>query len=80
MSRVSGHLMPVRPVRSMIAAMAWLTVTEAAERYPLSGSQIRRLLADGMVKGKRVGPIWTVDERSLTAYLATERRPGPPGK
>lgn len=60
--------------------MAMLTVTEAADRYPLSGSQIRRLLADGTVKGKKIGPIWTVDERSIEAYLATERRPGPPSR
>jgi excisionase family DNA binding protein len=57
--------------------MALLTVTEAAGRYPLSGSQIRRLVAAGVVKGARVGPLWQVDSASLERYLASERKPGP---
>lgn len=56
--------------------MAWLTVTEAADRSRLSRTHLRRLITAGVLKGVKVGPLWTVDERSLTRYLATERRPG----
>jgi hypothetical protein len=65
--------------RRTIAAMA-LTVTEAATRYPLSAYHIRRLVRAGIVKGERIGPLWTVDEQSLRRYLASERRPGRPPK
>jgi len=53
-----------------LAGMAMVTVSEAAERHKLSRTHIRRLVADGVLKGKKIGPVWTVDERSLTRYLA----------
>lgn len=60
--------------------MAWLTVTEAASRYPLSKTHIRDLAAAGVIKSQKVGPLWTVDEASLRRYLDTDRRPGPAPK
>lgn len=69
-----------RPTRTIGATMAMLTVTEAAARYQLSGSQIRRLLLTGTVKGAKVGPVWTVDEQALRRYLDSDRKPGPPPK
>jgi len=68
------------PASSKIGLMAWLTVTEAAAHYSLSGSQIRRVLASGVVEGRKVGPLWTVEEGSLKRYLASERKPGPSPK
>lgn len=62
---------------TLAATMAMLTVTEAAARYSLSGSQIRRLVLAGTVKGRKIGPMWTVDEAALKRYLDSERRPGP---
>ena len=60
--------------------MAWLTVTEAAVRHKLSRTHIRRLLVERRVKGKKIGSLGTVDERSLTEYLATERTRGRPAR
>ena len=59
--------------------MPLLSVTEAAARYPLSASHIRRLARRGMVKARRFGKkAWAVDERSLRAYLARVRPSLPP--
>ncbi len=58
--------------------MPLLSVTEAAARYPLSGSHIRRLARRGSVKARRFGKkAWAIDERSLMAYLAKSRKRGP---
>jgi len=50
-----------------------MTVTEAAARWGLSKTCIRRLLADGRVGGRKLGPLWVVDEGSLRLYLANQR-------
>lgn len=58
--------------------MPLLSVTEAAARYPLSATHIRRLARTGVVKARRFGKkAWAVDERSLRAYLAKVRPPLP---
>ncbi len=57
--------------------MPLLSVTEAAGRYPVSGSHIRRLARRGLVKARRFGKkAWAIDERSLMAYLARARKRG----
>ena len=59
--------------------MALLSVSEAAARYPLSGSHIRRLARRGAVKARRFGKkAWAIDERSLRGYLARVRPSLPP--
>jgi hypothetical protein len=58
--------------------MPWLTITQAAARYPLSASQIRRLAAAGLVERRQIGPIWQVDAADLARYLATRKRGRPP--
>ena len=60
--------------------MAHIAVSEAADRYPLSMKHIRYLLAEGMVKGRKFGNSWAVDEASLKRYLVTRRSPGRPPK
>ena len=61
--------------------MPLLSVTEASTRSSLTGSYLRRLLASGAIKGKKLGgATWAIDERSLTAFLKKERRPGPKAK
>ena len=63
--------------RTIAATVAWLTISEAAARFPLSSRQIRHLVKTGVVKGQRVGPLWTLDEGSLARYVKSERKPGP---
>ena len=57
-----------------------LSVAEAATAFGISGAQIRRLLVAGKLWGERYGNQWVVDERSIAAYMATERKTGPKGK
>ena len=64
-----AYLARVRP------ALPPVSIAEIAARYALSASRIRRLARDGLVKARRFGrSAWAVDERSLRAYLAKERR------
>ena len=60
--------------------MAHISVTEAAGQYPLSAKHIRYLVAGGMVKGRKFGRTWAVDETSLKRYLINRRPPGRPLK
>ena len=60
--------------------MAHISVSEAAGQYPLSAKHIRYLLAEGMVKGRKFGNSWAVDEASLKRYLVNRRPPGRPWK
>ena len=63
-----------------MGAMVLLSVPDAAARYELSRTQIRRLVANGTLKGQRVGSSWGINEASLKAYLAKERKRGPKPK
>ena len=63
--------------RGIIDAMALLSVPEAAAQSGLSRSYIRRLVSKGALKGQRVGNSWGVNESSLRAFLAKDRKPGP---
>ena len=57
--------------------MPFLSVTEAAGRYPVSGGHIRRLARRGLIKARRFGKkAWAVEEQSLRHYLAIERKKG----
>jgi hypothetical protein len=47
-----------------------ISIMDAASRFELSASQIRRLVEAGTVKGKRAGRYWAVDARSLERYAA----------
>ena len=60
--------------------MAHIAVSEAADQYPLSAKHIRYLVAGGMVKGRKFGRTWAVDEASLKRYLVNRRPPGRPLK
>ena len=57
--------------------MALLSLADAAGRYKISRTHLRRLLRDRVLSGEKFGDIWSVDEASLEAYLRTERKPGP---
>lgn len=56
--------------------MALISVADAATLAGLSAAHLRRLVASGTLKGRRIGPVWAIDEASLRRYLAKERRPG----
>ena len=56
------------------------TTTEAAQKYGLSDSYLRRLIAKGKIRGRKTVRTWLVDIPSLQRFLATERKPGPKSK
>lgn len=57
--------------------MTLLSVSEAAAQAGLSVSHVRQLVADGMIKGRKYGKTWILEEPSLEAYLAAGNKPGP---
>ncbi len=76
MSRTSGHV-TARGARRTLGAMALISTAEAATRAGLSPAHIRDLMVRGVLKGRKFGNSWAVDDRSLDAYLKKERKPGP---
>ena len=60
--------------------MAELTTKEASERYDLSTWRIIQLVNAGLVKGRRFGHAWMIDEESLAEYVRTPHKPGPKKK
>ncbi len=63
---------------AIILAMALLSVSEAAARTSLSGSRIRKALADGQIRGARLETFWLIEEQSLDEFMASPRKPGRP--
>jgi len=57
-----------------------LTTVEASQRYGFSSGYLRNLMRRGLLKGRRSGVIWLVDETSLKQFLRTERKRGPKPK
>ena len=62
-----------------------LTTYETSQKYNISTSHLRRLLAAETIKGRQaaITPkriVWLVDERSLKSYLKKDRKPGPKAK
>ena len=58
----------------------WITVGEAAERLERTPSLVRRLIIQGRLKARKVGPVWTINAKALDAFMALERPPGRPAK
>ena len=52
--------------------MAQIKTGEAAKLARLSQARIRELMITGALKGEKLGTSWTIDRRSLTAYLDRE--------
>ena len=52
----------------------WITVGQAAEISGFNEEYIRRLLRDGLVKGRKFGVIWQVNHTSILAYLGESQK------
>ena len=59
------------------AAERLISLSEAAEVCGLSPDHLRKLVRGGKVWGVKIGRNWVTSEAAVTAYLATDRRPGP---
>jgi excisionase family DNA binding protein len=67
--------------RRLQADSDWVTVAEAAARTGYSQTQIRRLLREGKVLGKKFGRDWVLQLALVEAYQRSDPRPGrPPGQ
>ncbi len=58
-----------------------ITTWEAHKKYGFSTAHLRRLLAQGVLKGREAPitsrrKVWLLDEDSLKKYLKTERKRG----
>jgi excisionase family DNA binding protein len=52
----------------------WITTDEAAEIVGVTAHQIRHLLRNNILAGKRFGRSWMVDRKAAEAYAAHERK------
>jgi len=57
-----------------------LTTVEAGQRYGFSTGYLRYLMGKGILKGRRSGVIWLIEEESLKRFIKTVRKPGPKPK
>lgn len=55
-----------------------MTLQEASAYARLSKGLLARRLRERKIAGEKFGPMWVVDKASLDAFLASERKPGPP--
>ena len=55
----------------------WMSTKEAAEYTGYSPSNLRYLLRQGKIEGRKLGRDWFTTKESLDAYLASNPRPGP---
>jgi excisionase family DNA binding protein len=56
--------------------VATLTTVDAATRLGVTPRRVLAMIKAGRLKARRLGPIWTIDERALGAVL--NRKPGRP--
>jgi excisionase family DNA binding protein len=58
-------------------AQEWITTEEAAQIVGVTPHQIRHLLREGVLRGRKFARSWMVERASAEKYAATERKPGP---
>lgn len=55
--------------------MTDLTLSEAAASLGVAVSTLRVQLRNGKLRGKKVGPVWTLTRREVDRYRRVSRRP-----
>lgn len=59
----------------------YMSVSEIADKYPLSKTQVRRLAEKGKLPGAhQVGRTWLIPIEAIEAYLANRPKSGRPRK
>ena len=56
----------------------YIGTREASEITGLTSGYLRRLLAQGKIKGKRIGHDWIIDRKSVIKFSKTDRKIGRP--
>jgi excisionase family DNA binding protein len=54
-----------------------LTLSEAAARLGVTAATLRQQIANGRLKGRKIGRDWTVSEREVERYARVSRRVSP---
>jgi hypothetical protein len=54
-----------------------ISTVAAAEKYSLTPSYVARLARTHMIRARKFGRDWIIDEEALRVYLAQPRRTGP---
>lgn len=54
-----------------------ISTVAAAAKYHLTPSYIARLARGQVIRARKFGRDWIIDEASLQEYLAQPRKPGP---
>jgi excisionase family DNA binding protein len=54
-----------------------ISTVAAAEKYSLTPSYVARLARTHVIRARKFGRDWIIDEEALRAYLALPRRTGP---
>lgn len=52
----------------------YVTISEVAQKYRVSGEHVRTMCADGRLIAERVGGVWRIPQESLQAFKV--RAPG----
>ena len=70
----------VRAVSELLAndvsptSLAAMTLNEAAAILGVTPDTLRQQLANGKLRGRKIGPIWTVTRREVELYAKHHRR------
>ena len=56
--------------------VSFMFVTELGERAKVSGSNIRKLLRKGVLKGQKHGGIWVIPKEEAERYLESRKGRG----
>ncbi len=54
-----------------------ISTVAAAEKYQLTPSYVARLARTQIIRARKFGRDWIIDEKALRNYLAQPRKPGP---
>jgi hypothetical protein len=54
-----------------------ISTVAAAEKYRLTPSYVARLARTHVIRARKFGRDWIIDEQTLRAYLDQPRKPGP---
>jgi excisionase family DNA binding protein len=54
-----------------------ISTTEAAERFQITTGYVTQLARKGVIKAKKLGRDWMIDENSLQFYLTHPLKRGP---
>lgn len=58
-----------------------ITVAEAAAKTGYTIQHIARLLRNGRIAGRKIGPVWVTTIEAVEVYRSSDPKPGrPPGR